>query len=356
MRPRSDLCWECQKNNSAVFHSANLTDVQKAARVEKQVEHLRVVNLERDCYREMVKNSKDIIGDAKLGNNAPCTRDFAMHYSFDFAQQVHIPSNPEQPGPIYFLCPRKVGLFGIACEAVPSQVNYIIDEGMSISKGSNAVISYMHDFFDNFGLGESSVHLHCDNCSGQNKNRFMMWYLSWRTLHRLHTDITINFLVVGHTKFAPDWGFGLIKKRFRRCMCSSLQDVANVISSSTTSGMNIPRSVGTEGGETLVPVFDWQAFLGPYFRPLAGIKAMHHMRFSSDHPGVAFIKQFADSAETPVNILLDPTLRPPRELPSPLPPPGLSEQRMKYLYTTIREFCTEDTRNIVCPPPQTELA
>ena len=40
-----------------------------------------------------------------------------------------------------------------------------------VSKGSNAVISYIHHFFMTFGLGERRVHLHCDNCSGQNKNR-----------------------------------------------------------------------------------------------------------------------------------------------------------------------------------------
>ena len=62
-----------------------------------------------------------------------------MHYSFDMAQQVyvnnvllyiislynqvHYPSDPFQPGPIYFLTPRKCGIFGVCCEAVPRQVS-----------------------------------------------------------------------------------------------------------------------------------------------------------------------------------------------------------------------------------------
>ena len=50
-----------------------------------------------------------------------------IHYSFDFAQQVHFPSDPLQPGPIYFKCPRKCGLFGVACEAFPKQVNVMLD-------------------------------------------------------------------------------------------------------------------------------------------------------------------------------------------------------------------------------------
>src|SRR6218665_3493125 len=90
--------------------------------------------------------------------------------SFDFVQQVHLPSNPLQPGSLYFLVPRKVGLFEVCCEGIPKQVNYIIDEAHLISKGSHAVVSYLHHFFESFGLGETDAQLHCDNCSGQNKN------------------------------------------------------------------------------------------------------------------------------------------------------------------------------------------
>ena len=37
--------------------------------------------------------------------------------------KVHFPSNPLQPGPIYFLTPRKCGIFGICREGVQEQVN-----------------------------------------------------------------------------------------------------------------------------------------------------------------------------------------------------------------------------------------
>ena len=46
-----------------------------------------------------------------------------LHLRFDYAQQVHFPSDPMQPGPIYFLTPRKCGLFGVCCEGIPKQVN-----------------------------------------------------------------------------------------------------------------------------------------------------------------------------------------------------------------------------------------
>ena len=104
----------------------------------------------------------------------PSSNAITCHYSFDFAQQVHYPSNPQQPGPVYFLTPRKCGIFGICCEAIPRQLNYLIDEAVDVGKGANTVVSLLHHFFAHHGLGEQDVHLHADNCVGQNKNNTMI--------------------------------------------------------------------------------------------------------------------------------------------------------------------------------------
>lgn len=217
------------------------------------------------------------LGITDLQRSAPCSRsDLSMHYSFDYAQQVHLPSNPLQPGPIYFLVPRKLGIFGVCCEGLPRQVNFLIDEAHLISKGSNAVVSFLHYFFENFGLGEASVHLHCDNCSGQNKNNFVLWYCAWRVATGLHKSISLNFLVAGHTKFAPDWCFGLLKQAFRRHAVSSLSCMESVVNGSATC--NQAQLVGNEAGECFVPVQDWQKHLSPHFRPLQGIKSHQHFR------------------------------------------------------------------------------
>ncbi len=76
--------------------------------------------------------------------------------------------------------------------------------------------------------GERTVHLHADNCSGQNKNNTMIHYLLWRSMTNRHTDVTLSFLVVGHTKFSPDWCFGLVKRLYRRTVIGSLKDIAEV--------------------------------------------------------------------------------------------------------------------------------
>ena len=76
-----------------------------------------------------------------------------------------------QPRPIYFKTPHKCGIFGVMCEGVPRQVNYLIYEAATVGRGANATISYVHHFFSRHGLGETDVHLHADNCVGQKKNK-----------------------------------------------------------------------------------------------------------------------------------------------------------------------------------------
>ena len=105
---------------------------------------------------------------------APASTNIMVHYSFDFAQQVHYPSSPLQPGPIYFLTPRKAAIFGVCCEAIPRQVNFVIDEASDTGKGANTVVSLLDFFFSHYGLGETTASLHADNCCGQNKNNTMV--------------------------------------------------------------------------------------------------------------------------------------------------------------------------------------
>jgi len=124
----------------------------------------------------MVEASKTacVADNRVLGASQPCSYKKPCHYSFDSAQWVHLPHDPMQPGPVYFVCPRKVGIFGICCERLPRQVNFLIDESHCTSKGSTAVISYLHFFFEQYGLGEREGDLHCENCCGQNKNNFVL--------------------------------------------------------------------------------------------------------------------------------------------------------------------------------------
>lgn len=58
-----------------------------------------------------------------------------------------------------------------------SQVFYLADEADHKGKGANTVTSFLHHHFQQHGYGEEDVKLHMDNCSGQNKNNTVLWYV-----------------------------------------------------------------------------------------------------------------------------------------------------------------------------------
>ena len=182
MRPATDLCWTCQKNNNKIRKTVNLPEAEKAEAVRTQEEHLFLSSGERENYKRCCEEAKVHIqclyledSDFTFGRE-PCSFKGTMHYSYDYAQQLHYPSDPLQPGPIYFKTPRKCSLFGVCCEAIPRQVNFLIDENVSTGKGANSTISYVHYFFEHHGLGETHAKIHADNCGAQNKNSAFIWY------------------------------------------------------------------------------------------------------------------------------------------------------------------------------------
>ena len=325
-------------------------------------EHLVLVTQERSVYKEAVDESRRqvqghfvregvFVPPPPHGMIAPASNAIFAHYSFDFAQQVHYPSNPLQPGPIYFLTPRKAAIFGVCCEAIPRQVNFVIDEASDTGKGANTVVSMLDFFFSHHGLGEATASLHADNCSGQNKNNTMVQYLMWRVLTGLHQTIHLHFMITGHTKFSPDACFGLIKRKFRKTDVSSLDDLAHVVEES--AACNICQLVGAQDGSTIVPSRDWAGFLSSHYRRLDGIKKYHHFRFERDHPGVVFLKKTA-TAEEEQRILLRGEWTPSHvDKPPSITPLGLSLERQKYLFDKIREYCRVDVRDLVCPDPAT---
>ena len=174
----------------------------------------------------------------------------------------------------------------MGCEAIPRQINFLTDESGEVGKGANAVISRLRYFFGAHSLGETDVYLHADNCTGQNKNNAMINNLMWRvmtgrhivvlcrpviTLHiklliialflfcpvQLSKNVTHSFLVVGHTKFSPDWCFGLFKRLFRRTTVDCMADIAAVVDNSAVC--NVSQLVHIED-TAVVPTFDWASF------------------------------------------------------------------------------------------------
>lgn len=108
----------------------------------------------------------------------------------------------------------------------------------------------------------------------------MMQYFAWRVLSGLNEKIEISFLLVGHTKFAPDWCFGLLKQKFRKTKVGCLADIAKVVN--TSAVVNHAELVGNEDGTVLVTQYDWaKSFIRD--KPFKALKALHHLVFFEEH-------------------------------------------------------------------------
>ena len=166
----------------------------------------------------------------------------------------------------------------------------------------------------------------------------------------LHRNITLSFMMVGHTKFSSDWCFGLFKQRYRHTYVSSLEDIETVVNSSTE--VNVTQLVGTQAGETVVCMYDCTLFFREHFRNVPHLKRFHHFSFSAESPRVVSLKEYSDSASTMFVMRFDEEWQPAAdELLTAITPAGLPLAWQLYLYEQIREYCRNGREDLVCPNP-----
>ena len=166
----------------------------------------------------------------------------------------------------------------------------------------------------------------------------------------LHKTITISFLPVGHTKFSPDWCFGLLKQKFRKSEVNCLDDFVSVVHKS--ADVNAAQLVGTQSGDVIVPTYNWSGYFSVYFRKIPHITSQHHFFFTSENPGKVVVKESINSPESTIDLLTDKQWTPTSStLPDVIIPSGLPIERQWYLHDKIREFCPPDIQDLVCPKP-----
>lgn len=101
-------------------------------------------------------------------------------------------------------------------------------------------------------------------------SRLLKQYMMWRVLTGLHKEVTLSFMLACHTKFSPDWCFGLVKQKLRKTKIGSLADIATSVEQSATP--NVAQLAGTEDGTPIVTTYNWSGYLGQHFKRIPGIK------------------------------------------------------------------------------------
>jgi len=196
------------------------------------------------------------------------------------------------------------------------------------------VISLVHNYFEQYSLGEEEIIIHADNCSGQNKNNAMIQYLAWRVLTGKHKRITYSFMVAGHTKFSPDGFFGLFKLKLKNSEVDDLEDLVNVVESST-NGYNNAQTIYDENGERKVFFHNWAEYLKKNFKPLSNILSYHHFIFNQEEPGIVYVKKNINGELMTIDITKNFTMDAVLEEKHPL---GLTPERQKYILENVIQY------------------
>ncbi|XP_060807122.1 uncharacterized protein LOC106142669 [Amyelois transitella] len=357
-KPRTDLCHVCQQNVMSISKSRNMDEEVKTKLYMESVEHLQKAQTERQYYKDVIAESASQVSNCVLGPHPPCSFEGVLHISFDFAQQIHLPHDSQQVGPLYFLTGYKVALFGIAVEPLGKFILYVIPEACVIGKGANVVISLIHNFFETLSLGETNVICHADNCCGQNKNNYVLQYAVWRVMTARHKSFQLSFLPVGHTKFAPDQYFGLFKKKFRRSVVNTVKDVCEIaVTACKRSNSIMTVLVGNESGDAVnVKTYDWVK----YFTDAKGVKlqklkSFSHFKTESTSIGLLQCTKNCSGEGHSTHVVFTEN-KFGDSMPTEIEPQGLSSERQKYLFEKIRPFVLAHSQDILCPQPKLAIA
>ncbi|WAR17612.1 hypothetical protein MAR_032206, partial [Mya arenaria] len=159
----TDDC-RCKTTCMSLFDSDRIQEhILSVREMEKSEKDLYVARREREVYRETLKEAADEMSShVRAIGPVPvlsCPELVHVHYTFDYSQNVTIPHHCRQMGPLYFITGRKVHIFGVKID----------------STGKHSINAYVRVY----------------NASGQNKNRYVLAYLSWRIEMGLHEEILL---------------------------------------------------------------------------------------------------------------------------------------------------------------------
>ncbi len=233
----------CTHTHTALSRTINTPLTEKSATLKAYTKHLEEVHKERSLYKTVCDQCRETIRSLFTQDNKftppplhartqPNSVHIESHYSFNYTQQVSIcvvmnneqnntnvcvqttltilnflavstGTLSQQPSAItthYFLTPRKCALFGVKCEAIPRQVNFLCDESGSCGKGANVVVSQLHYYFENHGLGEI-----LDTCKPQCVHKALVHKLTFLNLYLQvrRRCICMQTIVLAKTRTTP---------------------------------------------------------------------------------------------------------------------------------------------------------
>ena len=184
--------------------------------IQKAHKHVRAAKVQRQEARKRMQEARDDLDAGK----PVCKRRIVK--IMDYSQNLYLPNfGAEQPGETYFYSPLNVYQFGIVdCSEKEDKLHAYVYREFEGKKGGNNVVSCLLENFKEWGffanVQEGEITINADNCTGQNKNKTVIWFCNWLVETGIFPKVTLLFLVRGHTKNACDWLFNLLKGGYHK--------------------------------------------------------------------------------------------------------------------------------------------
>lgn len=270
------------------------------------------------------------------------------HVVVDFAETVLLPGMLSQPGQLHFTTGLKFDLNGVCCSKTNHNYIFGLPEGhWPNEKTADSVLSMLHHApgspGDDVLASESNkkhLNITCDNCGGQNKNKFVIFYCAWLCSTKKFFRVSLLFLKCGHTKNKCDGCFGHVKRLLRRTDAITPRDMMRIIQDSSETNICVPSQ--------LVEWLSWKEMLGGFFRMPAALKIQqyHEFDFLASTPGVVSVRKLSTSTEVESFNLLKPLYREPASRGGALKPAFLNVDWESWFNSTESKRTWKDLGSI----------
>jgi len=193
--------------------------------------------------KEMKRYAREKIQEAKDNYNDPFLtwEERIDCWVADYCQNMGVPSTEDtQPGATYYWTPLAIYCFGIVNTGVPVERlrAYIYHKGEGEKGGDNVASLFWQHLIDS-GVYDpakgprAELTIIMDNCSGQNKNNYVLRFIAMLVELGVYKKARAVFLVAGHTKNVADRLFNSLKYVYRHANLYTMKQVVDCLNAST---------------------------------------------------------------------------------------------------------------------------
>ena len=108
-------------------------------------------------------------------------------------------------------------------------------------KGINCILSLVWHAIHKYNYEEKKLIITCNNCIGQNKNNYSLFFYSWLIDCDIYDKVELNFIIPRYTKFICNSCFGLIKILYQKSKVNTIDDIVSIINCFIIIHLNISQ-------------------------------------------------------------------------------------------------------------------